>query len=412
MPLIFPLTRLRTAVALAVAVAIMLLVSTGCATIHRSAVTPEAIAAGATTARDEHRHVVDGLVDALLRRAERRGDRTLDVLYLSGGGQHGAYGVGFMRGWKARLDEPMPTFDLVTGVSTGALQSPLALLGTDAALDTLDTMYGRTALDGAPTIDALFWFRRSGGVLDVTKFRSMIERTTNRDLVDGLALAFAEDRRLVVATADLDLAVGRLWDVRQELAASPAGLARFRDLLQASSAIPGAFPPLMLDGHVHADGGSVSNLAIALDEPALRELAGGLRARGLARSEAPFTLRIWAILNVWTHPAPMAISPSNRKAIESRGRWLMFYGQQLQGLAHLAQLARAVSATEPGLAIEFRATSVPSELAGEPGSQALLDEGWMERLKKLGEERAQGARPWDEPADPYARPRPIETGKE
>ncbi len=394
------------------AVALLALLATGCATIRRPPVTQSQLEADGATARAEHRRVVDGLVSALVRRAERRGDRTLDVLYLSGGGQHGAYGVGFMRGWKARSDEPMPTFDLVTGVSTGALQSSLALLGTAAALDTLDQMYGRTALDGMPTIDPFFLLRPSGGVLDVTKFRSMIERTTNRSLVEGLAGAFAEDRRLVVATSNLDLGVGRLWDVYRELAASPAGLARYRDLLQASSAIPGAFPPLMLDGHLHADGGNMSNLAIALDEAALRDLASRLRARGLASPDAPFTLRIWAIVNVWTHQGPEAINPSSRTDVEMRGRWMMFYGQQIQGLAHLTQLARAVSATEPGLVVRFRATSVPSELASEPDGKALIDEGWMSRLKKIGEERALGAQPWDEPADPYERPRSVETGGE
>jgi len=408
LPLTLPRTPLRPAV---VALAVVALLAPGCATIKRPAVTQEALAAGAGTARIEHRHLVDGLVEALVRRAERRGDHTLDVLYLSGGGQHGAYGVGFMRGWKGRSDAPMPAFDLVTGVSTGALQSPLALLGTDAALDTLDMMYGRTALDGAPTIDATFWIRRTGGVLDVTKFRSMIERTTNRDLIENLAPLFAEDRRLVVATTDLDLGMGRLWDVYHELAASPAGLTRFRDLLQASSAIPGAFPPVLLDGRVHADGGNMSNLAMALDEPALRDLAARLRARGLATAAAPVTLRLWAIVNVWTHPAPHAIKPSSPKEVESRGRWLMFYGQQIQGIAHLAQLARAVTATEPGLAIEFHATSVPADLAGEPGAQALIDENWMERLKKVGEARARGGRPWDDPADPYERPLPVETGE-
>lgn len=406
--MVFPPTRLRTAAA----VAVVALLATGCATIRRPAVTQEALEADGAAARVEHRRVVDGLVAALVRRAERRSDRTLDVLYLSGGGQHGAYGVGFMRGWKARANEPMPTFDLVSGVSTGALQSSLALLGTDAALDTLDQMYGRTALDGMPTIDPFFLLRRSGGVLDVTNFRSMIDRTTNRDLIEGLAGAFAEDRRLVVATANLDLGVGQLWDVSRELAASPAGLTRFRDLLQASSAIPGAFPPLMLDGHVHADGGNMSNLAIVLDEAALRDLASRLRARGLATADAPLTLRIWVIVNVWTHQAPQAINPSSRKAVESRGRWMMFYGQQIQGLAHLTQLARAVSATEPGLRVQFRATSVPAELAGEPGAQALIDEGWMSRLKKVGERRALGAHPWDDPADPYERPLPVDPAEE
>ncbi|NBW48465.1 MAG: hypothetical protein EBR46_10170, partial [Betaproteobacteria bacterium] len=82
----------------------------------------------------------DSIVERLVRRVVRRGDRTLDVLLLSGGGQNGAFGAGFLRGWRARSDERMPTFDLVSGISTGALQSPYALLGTPAAIDTLTAL--------------------------------------------------------------------------------------------------------------------------------------------------------------------------------------------------------------------------------------------------------------------------------
>jgi hypothetical protein len=54
----------------------------------------------------------------------------LTQLILSGGGQWGSFGSGFMRGWVRRTGDRLPRFDSVTGVSTGALQSTLAFLGT------------------------------------------------------------------------------------------------------------------------------------------------------------------------------------------------------------------------------------------------------------------------------------------
>ncbi|HEX5631787.1 MAG TPA: patatin-like phospholipase family protein, partial [Gemmatimonadales bacterium] len=102
-----------------------------------------------------HGALVDTVVERLARRAAARGDGALDLLFLSGGGQHGAYGAGFLRGWRARTTEPMPRFDLVTGVSTGSLQAPFAFVGTAAALDTIATLYGVGATAAAPSFDGL-----------------------------------------------------------------------------------------------------------------------------------------------------------------------------------------------------------------------------------------------------------------
>ena len=48
---------------------------------------------------------------------------------ISGGGDDGAFGAGLLVGWSARGDRPQ--FDVVTGVSTGALSAPFAFLGRD-----------------------------------------------------------------------------------------------------------------------------------------------------------------------------------------------------------------------------------------------------------------------------------------
>ncbi|HEX4611469.1 MAG TPA: patatin-like phospholipase family protein [Urbifossiella sp.] len=50
-----------------------------------------------------------------------------NVLCLSGGGSFGAYSAGVLVGWSERGDRP--EFDVVTGISTGALIAPFAFLG-------------------------------------------------------------------------------------------------------------------------------------------------------------------------------------------------------------------------------------------------------------------------------------------
>jgi len=51
----------------------------------------------------------------------------VNFLALSGGGSDGAFGAGILGGWTAAGTRP--EFDLVTGVSTGALTAPFAFLG-------------------------------------------------------------------------------------------------------------------------------------------------------------------------------------------------------------------------------------------------------------------------------------------
>src|SRR4029077_7025282 len=53
----------------------------------------------------------------------------LQLLAISGGGENGAFGAGLLCGWS--VQGTRPTFDLVTGGSTGALTAPFAFLGPD-----------------------------------------------------------------------------------------------------------------------------------------------------------------------------------------------------------------------------------------------------------------------------------------
>jgi Patatin len=59
----------------------------------------------------------------------------VDLLVISGGGDWGAFGAGFLKGW-SRVQGPLarPRFDVVTGVSTGALISPFAFLGDNESI--------------------------------------------------------------------------------------------------------------------------------------------------------------------------------------------------------------------------------------------------------------------------------------
>ena len=384
------------------AIATIFLASTGCAAVHRPPTTIPALLTDADAARIAERALRDTVVARLARRAIARPDHTVDVLLLSGGGQNGAYGVGFIRGWRARTDAPMPQFDLITAISTGALQAPFVLLGTNAAVDTLTSLYRNAADRIAPSIDWLFWLRRTGGLVNSKRYDASVARMVDSTMRDSLNKAFAQDRQVVFGTTDLDIATGRTWDLQTTLRGD-SGLVRTRTLLKAASAIPGIFPQVVYEGHVHSDGGVVSNLLTLLTLDDYKAMAAKVRAAGVA---TPLTVRMWVIVNGWTTAPPMVINPASRKDINARWSNLSFFMHQPQVIEGLGYLARAATADIPGLTMQMHWTEIPAETALDPASGSLFNKAWMQTLEELGARRAASRSPWDTVVSPYVRPVP------
>jgi hypothetical protein len=241
-------------------------------------------------------------------------------------------------------------------------------------------------------------------LVDTGAFRATLATVFDEAMCRELQREFREGRRLAIATTDFDLAVGRVWDIARETDCSTKSLSHVQSLFVATAAIPGIFPPVILDGHVHGDGGIVSNVLPVLDFSGYRRLAERLRSLGI---QEPVTVRLWVLMNLWTHHAPTVVDPANRSELAQRGSILLFWTQQSQLLQRLDDLARVVSLDVPGLKLEMHYSAVPSELSTEPGASALFDGAWMARLEALGYQRARGAAPWDQITSPYERPLPL-----
>ncbi len=370
--------------------------------MHRPPATRASLQHDAVAAAAQEAATSDSIVDRLARRALARGDRTVDILLLSGGGQNGAYGAGFLRGWKSRAGDTMPRFDLVTGISTGALQSPFAFVGTASSIDTLSALYLRSADRFAPTLDWFFWLRKTGGLVKTAKLRETLDAVIDSAMGVELARGFQEGRQLVIGTTDMDLAVGHSWDLSHELASNTDGLARIRRLLLTSSSIPGIFPPQVVDGRVHADGGVISNVLPGLSLAQYERLAA--QARALHFKE-PLTVRVWVIMNLWTQAPVAVMNPASRRKIAGRSNLLLFWAQQPQLLQRLTELTRAVDAGVDGLRMEMHFTEIPADVADDPDAMKLASHAFMQRLEQLGYEKGRSAAPWDTiPPSPYRRP--------
>ena len=98
---------------------------------------PAALLKEATAAAQRQRKTLGLPPDATLPPAH--------LLALSGGGDDGAFGAGLLVGWSAAGNRP--GFELVTGVSTGALIAPFAFLGSRYD-DVLASVFSSGAFEG------------------------------------------------------------------------------------------------------------------------------------------------------------------------------------------------------------------------------------------------------------------------
>ena len=185
-------------------------------------------------------------------------------LVLSTGGGDGAFGAGLLNGWSE--SGKRPEFSVVTGVSTGSLMAPYAFVGSsqDSGLKRAYTEYNAGDIfEDVKTPESL---------VDTWPLKRLIAKEVTSELLAKVAEGHKAGRRLLVATTNLDAQRGVVWNMGAIAAkGDEASLKLFRDILAASTAIPGLFPPVMIDveangkktQEMHADGGLSAQLFVA-----------------------------------------------------------------------------------------------------------------------------------------------------
>ncbi|HEY3189670.1 MAG TPA: patatin-like phospholipase family protein [Solirubrobacteraceae bacterium] len=167
------------------------------------------------------------------------------ALVFSGGGAKGAYEAGVALGL---LTRGVP-IRLVAGSSAGALNAAMV---ADGRVDKLDELWRGVTREQVyafrpsilfagllPGWLTLLTLDRAGSLFDATPLRALIERALDFDRVRASGV------RLVVVTTDLERREKRLFDNRTVTV----------DALMAAAAVPGAFPPVEIDGALLVDGG-------------------------------------------------------------------------------------------------------------------------------------------------------------
>lgn len=392
-----PTRMLRISIPSVVTVSLIAVVLAGCAaSMARNAVPPELANVVQVSAVPNVRHWGDAPLKDPQRVADMRyqqikakrphllkgSSKGLAMLAISGGGADGAFGAGLLAGWTARGDRP--EFEIVAGVSTGALSAPFAFLGSDYD-DELTEIYTEYSTSDLIQQQVLAGLIGGSSVTSTKPLEKLIEKYMSKRVLAEIAREYNKGRRLLVGTTNLDSERPVVWNMGGIAArGTPEARALFRRVLLASAALPGLFPPVFLqvesDGRtfeeMHVDGGTTDNAFLL---PAEFDASRYDRRRDRRGKH-----RLYIIANAKLAPDREVVEASTL-AIAGRSISTLIK-QQLHG----DLLKIYLRAQRNGIA--FRLASIPpsfKEKSSEP-----FDKAYMRKLYDAGFALGRSDNPW------------------
>lgn len=304
-------------------------------------------------------------------------------LALSGGGDNGAFGAGLLIGWTAAGTRPR--FNVVTGISAGALIAPFAFLGPDydpALRDLFTAVSPRDLLRHNTRVVALLF---GEALADTTPLYRLIQRHADEAMLAAIAREYGRGRLLLIGTTNLDLQRPVVWNIGAIAASGhPGALDLVRRILLASASIPGAFPPVLVDvsndgrayQEMHVDGGAA--VQVFFSPPQLDLRAGALGSFG-ARSRTVHVVR-----NGRLEPEASAVSRGLFSIASRSLATLLHYS----GISDIARIA--LTAERDG--IGFRLAAIGADFKAE--RREPFDPAYMRALFAHGEAMGRSGEGW------------------
>jgi hypothetical protein len=214
----------------------------------------------------------------------------------------------------------------------------------------------------------------------------LLEKAVTQKMMDEIAVEYKKGRLFLVATVDLDARQGILWNMTKIAASGhPKALELFRSILIASAAIPGAFPPVMIDveaggqkyQEMHVDGGTMAQVFLYPPEISLKELERKERAE--ARERKLYIIRNSRLDAEWAQV--------DRRTLTIAGRAISSL-IQTQGIGDLYRIY--LTALKDG--IDYNLAYVPSSF-NVPKKED-FDTAYMRQLFDVGYSMAAKGYPW------------------
>jgi hypothetical protein len=324
---------------------------------------------------------------------QRKTAPVLDVLIVSGGGDWGAFGAGFLKGWlKVPVQHPLakPEFDAVTGVSTGTLIAPFAFLGDEQSIDDIVNLYRNPQEDWVKQRGILFFLPDNISFAEVPGLEREMRSHITIDMVRNIAKAGSDGRLLAVNTTDLDEGTSRVFDLVAEAqrAVAENKLDRIHSVMLASAGIPGAFPFRMIDDQLYVDGGVTGNIIYGgrIGEEDSVPAQWQKSYPGLPIPK----IRDWVIFNNQFRPVPV-VTPPNWPAVIQRAMETSTRAATATAVRHLFAMAE-ISRLKRKADVEVRVVSIPGDWF-PPVAGTFIKET-MNNLVDLGERMGADPASW------------------
>lgn len=303
---------------------------------------------------------------------------TANLLVLSGGGPDGAFGAGFLSGLTD--SGKRPDYDIVTGVSTGALIAPAAFIGPtyDNVLRDIYTKATNKDILGSNIKELLLG--KSPSIFNLMPLRKVLKKAISAELVNAIADEYAKGRQLYVLTTNIDARRMVIWDMGAIASyRTPRSLELFRNVVVASSSIPAAFPPTKFKvkargkiyDELHVDGSIGTQMFGYL---VLAQQLKGTAIQG----------RIFIIRNGKLWEDPKAVRPGI-SAIASASLSMFLVNQGYMDLIRSYTLSKSSG-------IDFNCVFVPQDF--HETSSSMFDPVYMTKLFELGYDMAMKKEPW------------------
>jgi hypothetical protein len=314
----------------------------------------------------------------------KNGRPHVEYLALSGGAEDGAFGAGLLTGWSKRGDRPR--FEVVTGVSAGALIAPYAFLGPGYDRQ-LTELWQNFDSGSVATPQVLAGLLGAEALADSTPLRNLIAKHVDRRMLADIAREYRNGRLLMIGTTNLDAQRQVIWNMGEiavNAGRDPEAVDLFRDVLLASASLPGIFPPVHIKVRVgdkvfdemHVDGGPTRQVFLAPTQFSLKTF-DKLYAKPPHRT-------VYVIRNGKIGPEYEAVQPTVL-AISARS---LFTLTKNQGMGDLNQI---FAMTERDGAA-FRLASIPASFNFKAAGP--FDPDYIRALFEVGQRLGQSGNAW------------------
>jgi len=203
--------------------------------------------------------------------------------------------------------------------------------------------------------------------------------------LQDIAAEYAKGRLLLIGTTNLDAHRGVIWNIGKIAESGhPKALDLLHNILLASSAVPGAFPPVLVEveaqgqrfQEMHVDGGASAQVFVYPPQFKLDELGA---AAGVTRVRKLYVIRNAQLDPGWSEVERRTLSIAGRaiaSLIQAQGRGDLF---RLSAIAQRDQ-------------VDFNLAYIPSTFKAPHREE--FDNEYMRQLFQVGYDLARKGYPW------------------